>query len=257
MSDPTATSTHDEAPDKAPDKAPPDKAPDKAPSEASQSRDQRASVTGAASSVEGQAPSAEGSRNVDERPSGMSRRAYATEQIVGFWGEMASNWGINRTMAQIYALLYLHGSPLHTDDIMDQLDISRGNANMNLRSLVEWNIVRKTRKEGSRKDFYVAEKDLWDATAQIIRERERREIRPVKEQLQACAGHLVREGESLNQRPAEEQQMYRRLQDLIELVEVFESFSKALLPHVRQQNVPAIKRMMTFALSMAESESAD
>lgn len=182
-----------------------------------------------------------------------SRRDLATEQIVGFWGEMASNWGINRTMAQIYALLYLSGTPQHTDAIMERLDISRGNANMNLRSLVEWNIVSKTRKPGSRKDFYVAEKDLWEATAQIIRERERREIRPVKEQLQACAQHLVREGETLEERPPEEQEMYGRLQDLIELVEVFESFSKALLPHVRRQNVPAIKRMMTLALTMADA----
>ncbi|PEN14091.1 hypothetical protein CRI94_07685 [Longibacter salinarum] len=185
---------------------------------------------------------------------GVARKEYAMEQIVGFWGEMASNWGINRTMAQIYALLYLSGSPQHTDAIMERLDISRGNANMNLRSLVEWNIVRKTRQTGSRKDFYVAEKDLWEATAQIIRERERREIRPVKEQLQACAKHLVREDERLDDRPADEQEMYVRLQDLIELVEVFESFSKALLPHVRRQNVPAIKRMMTFALTMTDAD---
>jgi DNA-binding transcriptional regulator GbsR (MarR family) len=191
--------------------------------------------------------------NTADDDRGDSRRAYAMEKIVRFWGEMASNWGINRTMAQIYALLYLEGAPLHTDDIMQQLDISRGNANMNLRSLVDWNIVRKMRRAGSRKDFYVAEKDLWDATAQIIRERERREIRPVKEQLQSCAGHLVQEGESLDERPEEEQQMYRRLQDLIELVEVFESFSSALLPHVRRQNVPAIKQMMKLAIAMAES----
>jgi DNA-binding transcriptional regulator GbsR (MarR family) len=140
---------------------------------------------------------------------------------------------------------------------MQQLDISRGNANMNLRSLVDWNIVRKMRRAGSRKDFYVAEKDLWDATAQIIRERERREIRPVKEQLQSCAGHLVQEGESLDERPEEEQQMYRRLQDLIELVEVFESFSSALLPHVRRQNVPAIKQIMKLAIAMAESDDGE
>lgn len=185
-----------------------------------------------------------------------SRRAHAMEKIVGFWGEMASNWGINRTMAQIYVLLYLEGAPLHTDNIMQQLDISRGNANMNLRSLLEWNIVCKKRKPGSRKDFYLAEKDLWDATAQIIRERERREIRPVKEQLQLCVGHLVQDGESLEERPWEEQQMYRRLQDLIELLDVFESFSSALLPHVRRQNVPAIKQMMKLAVAMANSEES-
>jgi len=208
--------------------------------------------------------SRDNSRPAERRPAADSpappddstaRQEYATDQIVGFWGDMASNWGINRTMAQIYALLYLSGTPQHTDAIMDRLDISRGNANMNLRSLVEWNIVSKTRKTGSRKDFYVAEKDLWEATAQIIRERERREIRPVKEQLQACAGHLVREGETLEDRPADEQEMYNRLQDLIELVEVFESFSKALLPHVRRQNVPAIKRMMTLALTMGDPDA--
>jgi HTH-type transcriptional regulator, glycine betaine synthesis regulator len=213
---------------------------------------QEASPSGSSSLTSAELASSDSKKAGDTDDS--SRRAYAMEKIVRFWGEMASNWGINRTMAQIYVLLYLDGAPLHTDDIMQQLDISRGNANMNLRSLVEWDIVRKMRKPESRKDFYVAEKDLWDATAQIIRERERREIRPVKEQLQSCAGHLVRDSESLEERPQEDQQMYRRLQDLIELMEVLESFSSALLPHVRRQNVPAIKQMMKLAVAMANSE---
>jgi len=197
------------------------------------------------------------SPNGSSRCPDTERQQRVTEQIVRFWGEMASNWGINRTMAQIYVMLYLQGTPLHTDDLMEQLDISRGNANMNLRSLVEWNIVRKMRKPGSRKDFYVAEKDLWEATAQIIRERERREIRPVKEKLQDCARQLVQKGETLDDRPDSERAMYRRLEDMIELVDVFESFSSALLPHVQRQNVPAIRRMMAFAEAMAEATPED
>ena len=247
MSDPTVTSQSDATPQGA--------SPQDGSTQDSSTQDsstQEASPSGSSSVT-----SADLDAEASGSPEDASRRAHATEKIVRFWGEMASNWGINRTMAQIYVLLYLEGAPLHTDDIMQQLDISRGNANMNLRSLVEWNIVRKMRKPGSRKDFYVAEKDLWDATAQIIRERERREIRPVKKQLQSCAGYLVREGESLDERPEEEQQMYRRLQDLIELMEVFESFSSALLPHVRQQNVPAIKQMMKLAIAMAESNDRE
>ena len=119
------------------------------------------------------------------------RHQEALERFILFWGEMASNWGINRTMAQIHALLYAAEKSLDTDTIMQRLQISRGNANMNLHSLVNWNLVRKVHRPGSRKDYYVAEKDVWHITAQIIRERERREIGPVMQQLQECRDTLA------------------------------------------------------------------
>ena len=78
---------------------------------------------------------------------------------------MASAWGINKTMAQIHALLYAENEPLDTDTIMEQLSISRGNANMNLRNLVQWQLVNKVHFKGKRKDYYTAEKDVWNIVA--------------------------------------------------------------------------------------------
>ena len=93
------------------------------------------------------------------------RYEQASEQFVLLWGEMASAWGINKTMAQIHALLYAESEPLDTDTIMDKLHISRGNANMNLRNLVQWQLVNKVHFTGKRKDFYTAEKDVWNIVA--------------------------------------------------------------------------------------------
>ena len=87
-----------------------------------------------------------------EEPMNAQSEQYqaALERFIVFWGEMASNWGINRTMAQIHALLYVSEEALDTDRIMERLQISRGNANMNLRSLMSWSLVYKVPVEGSR-----------------------------------------------------------------------------------------------------------
>lgn len=95
------------------------------------------------------------------------------------WGTLGSNWGINKTMAQIHALLLISPDVLSTEDIMDELKISRGNANMNLRALMDWGIVTKEHKTGERKDFFKANKDIWELARKITRERNRREVEPV------------------------------------------------------------------------------
>ena len=83
----------------------------------------------------------------------------AQEQFILEWGRMSSNWGINRTMAQIHALLFVSGVPLEVNEIMDRLQISRGNASMNLRELMDWGIVRRFRQPGDRKDVYISDTD--------------------------------------------------------------------------------------------------
>lgn len=180
------------------------------------------------------------------------RHRETVDRFVQFWGNMASNWGINRTMAQIHALLYCAEAPLNTDDIMARLDISRGNANMNLRSLTEWDLVDKVHLSGSRKDFYVAKKDVWHITAQIIRERERREIKPVKEQLRGFRDHLrPPEAASCDEFDDErDAELCRRLQNLIELMEVFEGFFEALLPLVKAHNAPTIRKLIQIARTL-------
>ena len=103
----------------------------------------------------------------------------AKEKYIQTWGTFATNWGINRTMAQVHALLLATGKPLSTDEVMEQLEISRGNANMNLRALIDWGIVKKEFIKGDRKEYFVAEKDVWYLFKQITKERRKREIEPV------------------------------------------------------------------------------
>ncbi len=95
------------------------------------------------------------------------------------WGSLATSWGINKTMAQVHALLMVSIKPLSTEDIMSELQISRGNVNMNVRALIDWGIVQKEYVVGERKEFFVAEKDVWELFKQITKERKKREIEPV------------------------------------------------------------------------------
>ncbi|WP_312765790.1 MarR family transcriptional regulator [Epilithonimonas sp.] len=103
----------------------------------------------------------------------------AKEKYIQTWGTLATNWGINRTMAQVHALLLAEGKPLSTDEVMETLQISRGNANMNLRNLLEWGIVRKELLKGDRKEYFLAERDMWFLFKQLVKERKKREIEPV------------------------------------------------------------------------------
>jgi DNA-binding transcriptional regulator GbsR (MarR family) len=104
-------------------------------------------------------------------------------EFVQLWGNFGSQWGINKTMAQVHALLLTSEESLSTDDIMEALAISRGGANMNLRELMVWNLVYKTSIPGDRKEFFVAEKDMWEVAKRITRERKRREIEPLMHHL--------------------------------------------------------------------------
>lgn len=103
----------------------------------------------------------------------------AKAQFIQAWGLLGAQWGINRTMAQIHALLLIAPEPMSAEEIMEALDISRGNANMNVRELMNWGIVEKVLVPGERKEFFVAEKDIWKVGTAIARERKKRELDPV------------------------------------------------------------------------------
>lgn len=111
----------------------------------------------------------------------------AREEFVSQWGALGTQWGINRTMAQIHALLMTAPQPLSTDDVMEKLQISRGNAHTNLKELVGWNLVRIVTKKGDRKEYFEAEKDVWKIFVTISRERKRREVEPAIQLLRDCA----------------------------------------------------------------------
>jgi len=111
----------------------------------------------------------------------------AQDEFVTQWGTIGTAWGINRTMAQIHALLITAPSALSTDEIMDELKISRGNAHSNLRDLASWGLIRSVVRKGERKEFFEAEKNVWKMFCIIIRERRRRELRPAMGVLKDCA----------------------------------------------------------------------
>ena len=106
------------------------------------------------------------------------------------WGEMGATWGINRTMAEIHALLYITAQPLCTDDVMERLHISRGNASMSLRSLCDWGIIRRLHKRGERREFFESLHDVWEIFSIIATERKRREMDPVLETIKQCQAML-------------------------------------------------------------------
>jgi len=108
----------------------------------------------------------------------------AKQEFINLWGVLGSQWGINRSMAQIHALLLLTEDTLSTEDIMDQLQLSRGNANMNIRELINWNLVYKSFVPGERKEFFKAEHDIWTIATRIMRERKKRELVPAKKMAQ-------------------------------------------------------------------------
>jgi DNA-binding transcriptional regulator GbsR (MarR family) len=103
----------------------------------------------------------------------------AKQRFIQAWGTLGSSWGINKAMAQIHALLLLATEPLSAEDIMEQLQMSRGNVNMNLRGLMDWGIVKKEHRVGERREYFTTGKDVWELAKQVSRERRRREMEPI------------------------------------------------------------------------------
>lgn len=101
------------------------------------------------------------------------------EQFIQVWGTLGSSWGVTRTMAQIHALLLISTEVMSAEEIMNELKISRGNANMNLRALIDWGLVHKKLKSGERKEYFIAEKDMGEVVKNVIIQRKKRELEPM------------------------------------------------------------------------------
>ncbi|MEE9374006.1 MAG: transcriptional regulator [Saprospiraceae bacterium] len=103
----------------------------------------------------------------------------AQEKFVSEWGRLSCNWGVNKAMGQIHAFLLISANALTCDNIMETLEMSRGNVNMNVKNLIHWGLVKKGCRKGCRKDYYTAEKDLWKVFQLIISHRKRKELDPL------------------------------------------------------------------------------
>lgn len=130
------------------------------------------------------------------------------------WGALGSQWGINRTMAQIHALLMTATGPMSTDEVMAELQISRGNAHTNIKELVAWGLLRSIVRIGERKEYFEAEKDVWKIFTIVARERKRRELDPALEVLSQCAR------DSKGIKTAEGKAFHQQLKELEEFVKL-------------------------------------
>ncbi len=113
----------------------------------------------------------------------------SVDRFIEAWGRMGSVWGISRTMAEVHALLYITGEPMCTDDVMARLEISRGNASMSLRALLDWGVIARVHRRGDRKEYFQAEQDVWTIFRAIVRERIKREVDPLLVNLHEIRDH--------------------------------------------------------------------
>jgi DNA-binding transcriptional regulator GbsR (MarR family) len=130
----------------------------------------------------------------------------AKKQFIQTWARLGGEWGINRTMAQVHALLLATDRAITTDDVMEELSISRGNANINLRELMNWNLVYRETVPGDRKEYFRAEKDIWEVAKRIARERKKREVEPLLRELSQM--------EKVDENTAEAKQFTRMVSDI-------------------------------------------
>ncbi|HTU66272.1 MAG TPA: MarR family transcriptional regulator [Steroidobacteraceae bacterium] len=112
------------------------------------------------------------------------------------WGEMGSRWGMNRSVAQIHALLFLSEEPLNADEIGETLGIARSNISTGLKELLAWDLVRITHELGDRRDYFAAQQDTWEVIRAIIEGRKKRELDPTLAALRECAAQLQKDKET-------------------------------------------------------------
>jgi DNA-binding transcriptional regulator GbsR (MarR family) len=126
----------------------------------------------------------------------MSALTPLAQQFVLHWGEMGNRWGINRTVAQIHALLYVSEKPLHADEICEALEVARSNVSTSLRELQNWGVVKIIHVKGDRRDHFETTKDVFEMFRIIMAERKRREIDPTIAILKSCIAEAEQAGES-------------------------------------------------------------
>lgn len=145
----------------------------------------------------------------------MATLSPVKKQFILHWGEMGTRWGVNRTVAQVHALLYLSAEPLSADEITQTLAVARSNVSTSLRELESWGIVRPVHVLGDRRTHYESMKEVWEMFRVIIDQRKRREIDPTLEMLRRSAAELERGGPEV---------AYTR-ERLLEMLEFFETMT--------------------------------
>lgn len=170
------------------------------------------------------------------------------ELFVRRWGEMGATWGISRTMAEIHALLFTATEPLCTDDIMAALNISRGNASMNVRELLNWGLIHRVHTREDRKIYFQAECDVWEMFRTISRERQRREVEPIIETIERCRFMVDALPSTHDAEDRRRAQIYtKRLEEMREFLRMTNSAS-ALLARAGKGNLRRALKLLSKAI---------
>ena len=135
-----------------------------------------------------------------------------SEKFILHWGEMGSRWGVNRTVAQIHALLYLSEKPLNAETITETLGVARSNVSTSLKELQSWDLVKVVHEMGDRRDYFESQKDVWDIFFAIAEQRKRREFDPTLSVLRECVIDV-------NDDPGIDAQTQQRIQNTLEFLE--------------------------------------
>jgi DNA-binding transcriptional regulator GbsR (MarR family) len=146
--------------------------------------------------------------------------------FVELWGDMSSWWGVSRTMAEIHGLLYITGAALSAEEIQERLGISRGNVSMNIRTLVEWGLVRRIRKRGDRREYFESLADVWEMFTLLAAQRKRREIDPVLRTLHQCRDSLGPETLGPLAEEPRARQHFQRVEDLLGFLTMMERLAE-------------------------------
>ena len=165
------------------------------------------------------------------------RLSSLQQEFVLHFGEMGSRWGINRTVGQIYALLFLSSEPLNADQITEALSISRSNTSMGLKELQSWNLVRLKHVQGDRRDYFTTPEDLWEITRILIAERKKREIDPT----------LTKLRELEMQAPQGDDYAEARIAELREMIELMTGF----YDDMERLETERLVKMMTLGSKIA------
>ena len=149
----------------------------------------------------------------------------AQDRFIEFWGEMGTRWGVQRSVAEVHALLFIAGEPLSAEDIMERLSISRGSVSTTLKQLVEWGLVQRVRSKdrADRREYHHAEQDVWKLFYTILRARKRREFDPLIEELGGC-----RVTQKSAKKSDRQKQHDQKIDELLELCQFFDGLANTI-----------------------------
>jgi DNA-binding transcriptional regulator GbsR (MarR family) len=144
-----------------------------------------------------------------------------SERFILHWGEMGSRWGVNRTVAQIHALLYLAGRPMEADEITQTLGVARSNVSTSLKELLSWKLVRIVHLRSDRRDYFETSTEIWELFRLIVEGRRQREIDPTIAVLKACLSHPELEQEAVATQ--------QRIQETLDFIEILTAWADEML----------------------------